>query len=104
MTADRVAGVNVTVRVMLGDYTRLARIAERRGHDTIGALLEAIVAALGQTRDVHDEVELLVRAGLTDADIADHLGLIVGTVADRRRRLGLPANHRYRTTEKRRAS
>jgi DNA-binding NarL/FixJ family response regulator len=37
----------------------------------------------------------LVRAGLTDAEVSELLNLTVATVAERRRRLDLPANRRY---------
>lgn len=92
--------VVVPVRVGVVDYPTLARLAERRGYDTIGDMLSAMLVKLANVTDAHDEVEIYVRAGFCDADIAEHLSLMVGTVADRRRRLGLPANPRYRAQPK----
>jgi len=89
------SGITVSVRVTLDDYWRLSRVAERRGHDTIGHMLEAMLTRMAQVHDVDNELEVLVRAGLSDADIAEHLNLMLGTVADRRRRLKLPANRRH---------
>lgn len=88
--------VRIPVDVPLLDYQPLARIAERRGYKTVGELLAALVVTLVNVRDVDDELEMFVRAGLTDREIAEHTGLVVGTIADRRRRLRLPANRRQR--------
>lgn len=92
--------VVVGARVGVVDYPTLARLAERRGYDTIADMLSAMLVKLASVTDAHDEVEIMVRAGFCDADIAEHLNLMVGTIADRRRRLGLPANPRYRAQPK----
>lgn len=88
--------VPVTVNVTLGDYPGLARLAEHRGFDTIGEFLENLLRRLSLAGPGIDEVELLVRAGLNDAQISTELNLMLETVRARRRRLGLPANRRYR--------
>jgi len=87
--------IMVAVPVSMRDYPKLARLAERRGFDTIAAMLAASLDRLANITDAHDETEFLVRLGLSDAEIAAHLNLIVGTVADRRRRLGLAPNRRH---------
>ena len=93
--------IPVTVLVPLAEYQRLAEAAELRGHDTIGEWLLALALDLrsmptGSFPPEH--LAHLVRAGLCDADIAAATGLSNNEIASRRRRLGLPANRRYRRT------
>lgn len=88
--------IPVTVNVTLGDYPGLARLAEHRGFDTIAEFLENLLRRLSIAGPGADEVELLVRAGLTDAQISTELHLMLETVRARRRRLGLPVNPQYR--------
>lgn len=88
--------IPITVGVLAADYPGLARVAEARGFDTIAEFLENLLRRLALAGPGIDEVELLVRAGLNDAQIATELNLMLGTVRVRRRRLGLPPNRRYR--------
>lgn len=69
--------------------------AERAGI-TPGALIRQELGRRRHGRDLVDAVRERVKAGMSDADIGDELGYVVGTIAAVRRRLGLPANRRYK--------
>ena len=90
--------VPVMVSIPLHAYPRLAAQAELYGHEHVGELLLALALEdrLVPLRAETADLRTLVLAGLTDADIADATGLLVGEVATRRRRLKLPPNRRYR--------
>jgi len=55
----------------------------------------AIAASTAAVPQDHDPIVISWRAGMTDAEIARHLGLTNLSVATRRRRYGLPAHRRY---------
>jgi hypothetical protein len=94
--------IPVRAVVRRGDYSPLAQLAEARGFSTIGEFVSDVLTRIA-SHVVSDDVALLVQAGLCDADIATELGLLPGTVALRRRRLGLSANRRYPARSNRRA-
>lgn len=95
---SRTPVVPVMVPIPLHAYPRLAACAESFGLDTIGELLLklALDTTLVPLRASTADLGSLVRAGLTDADIASATGLPPGEVARRRRDLKLPPNRRYR--------
>lgn len=89
--------IQITTQVNANDYPMLSAIAAERGHETIGQLLASIAVSLAKSSDPRvDDVELLVRSGMSDAEVALELNLIPQTAKNRRRRLGLAANPRYR--------
>jgi DNA-binding NarL/FixJ family response regulator len=66
----------VTVRIhTVGDYARLARRAERAGHETITAYLQSLVDDAQGIRTPRDEVEQLHSEGLTNIEICERTGL-----------------------------
>lgn len=83
--------------VPLHAYPRLAAQAELAGHDSIAELLLELALETRRVpiRATPEDLAVLVRAGLCDADIATVTGLLVAEVARRRRELKLPPNRRY---------
>ena len=86
------------VEVPSHELFRLVAAAERRGMTLPEFLLNSGRAVAGVGASGPDSIETLTRLGLTDRDIARRLGLTNATVATRRRRLGIPANHAPRRT------
>lgn len=86
--------MKVTVEIRDADYWRLANIADTRGikvSDMLRAGIAQVVTAASTPRDT---VQMLVLAGLPDGEISKRTGMTVATIADHRRKLGLPPNRR----------
>lgn len=86
----------VVIRVDESEYRGLAEVADAHGYLSIGDLLTDIAHTIHNATPEPDRVELLVLAGMTDAEIAAETHLLLGSVAARRRAKKLPPNHRYR--------
>lgn len=76
-------------------WGRLASVADDRGV-TVEQLLIAAVAEVVKPRDRRERVLHYVRAGYTDARVAEATGELKHYVGDVRRRAGLPANRQRR--------
>lgn len=83
-------------------WGRIATIAEDRGV-TVEEILVTAIKEITAPRNRQERVLQLVRAGLTDARIAERTGELKNYVAAVRRRAGLPANRQTRTTNERNA-
>ncbi len=72
-------------------WGRLASLADDRGVQ-IEDLLTAAIISITQPQTVREQILQMVRAGLPDAVIADHIGYTLSQVAVVRRSAKLPAN------------
>lgn len=84
--------VTIPVSVPLADYPKMAQVAELRGFATLGEFLGSIASALPGQIPEEDYVVLMVRAGLSDQEIAERTGLLLARVGNRRRAAGLRPN------------
>ncbi|WP_167131946.1 hypothetical protein [Paramicrobacterium chengjingii] len=91
--------MKVTLEIPDRVWWRLVDAAEKQGKSTSELMSQV---ATGITHP--DPIERLHTIGYTDAEIAAQTGLLLRTVAERRRRLGLPPNKRTSKREIRRAA
>lgn len=84
-------------------WGRLATIADDR-NTTIAELLVAAVMEITEPRTRGERVVQLVRAGLTDAQIAERTGELKSYVGDVRRAAKLPPNRQWRTDNERKTA
>lgn len=81
-------------------WGRIASIAEDRG-TTVEEILVAALKEIVRPTNRHERVLQLVRAGLTDARVAERTGELKNYVANVRRQAGLKANRQPRTDTER---
>jgi hypothetical protein len=72
-------------------WGKLASAAEMRGV-TVEDVLVSAISSVTEPQSTRERVLAMVRAGLADATIADHVGLLLYQVAQIRRNAHLPAN------------
>lgn len=91
--------MRVTVDIPDREWWRIASVADLRGQK-----VDEMVAQIALGLAHPDPVRRLHAVGMTDAQIASETGLLLGTIAARRRKLGLPPNKKTSTIRKREAA
>ena len=94
--------VKVTVDLPPAMVWQIIDRAEKE-HTTPGVILRRELAGTDMPATFDTRVRARVLAGMCDADIGIELGRTVTEIARIRRSQGLPANHRYRKTNTRKA-